>query len=658
MPKEQSTEMKEMDISWAAFIACHCSILTVEHLTATLHRYGKGTKFADLKLKRTKCSKIILNVLEPALLDQLIAHIGDKPYSIILDESTDVGNMKWMAYCIRYYNEEMGKMVVDFLGIHCVIRATAEVLESSFIQFLESVKLPLKNIVGLGTDGANNLCGMNNSLYTRLKKKIPHLVLVKCICHSLHKCSEYAIRELPSSLNFLVHETRNWFSNSSLRISEYNELHKKMFGTEAPKLKKLSTTRWLVFGEAIQATLDQWECLKKHFKIVSKLKTDEKTYTARILSEMYEDNSNYLYLLFLNPILKDVNNLNICFQASNADILSLYSELKVLLMSYANRIFKHSFLVPRSNTPKCVYSYLFHEDDIDRVMRALEKSNDEFNSSILLLQDVDLGMFFEQKCEEMKLSAEKVEVLRGRCLNFLKTLISELVKRLPNNLAVIYKLNVLSPFVCTSNIAVRPKGDELPWELADSNCNRQEIIQQWLRLGGMTYQEIVRTAGKTEVKDAVEFWTIVANIRNAIDEHIFTDLASFALRALSLPVSNAVVERIFSILNIVKSKIRNRMKLDMLVAILRIRSYFSVRKLCCETFKITKKMIELHNTNMYYRTGYNLSIKEDVLSNKEESLNDKNFDETKESLNEEKEQAWLEELMEELYEVWDTDAIF
>ena len=35
-------------------------------------------------------------------------------------------------------------------------------------------------MIGVGTDGASNLCGCNNSVYTRLKEKIPDLKLINC----------------------------------------------------------------------------------------------------------------------------------------------------------------------------------------------------------------------------------------------------------------------------------------------------------------------------------------------------------------------------------------------------------------------------------------------------------------------------------------------
>ncbi len=88
-------------------------------------------------------------------------------------------------------------------------------------------------------------------------------------------------------------------------------------------------------------------------------------------------------------------------------------------------------------------------------------------------------------------------------------------------------------------------------------------------------------------------------MKDALGDPIFKNISDFAILALTLPISNAAVERIFSILNLVKDKLRNRMAVKMLNAILHIRSYCNVRNMCCNTFKPTQRMYLLHNNSMY-----------------------------------------------------------
>lgn len=80
--KSESDETKYMEISLAAFIAEHSLVNAVDRLTELLKKYDR------LCMKITKCSSIILNVLEPVFWSRLVSEIGDKPYSIILHKST------------------------------------------------------------------------------------------------------------------------------------------------------------------------------------------------------------------------------------------------------------------------------------------------------------------------------------------------------------------------------------------------------------------------------------------------------------------------------------------------------------------------------------------------------------------------------------------
>lgn len=178
-----------------------------------------------------------------------------------------------MAFCIRYYSLSVSEMVTDFLGFIEIERDTAEILRDVFIDFLEQSKLNVKNLVGFGTDGASNLCGKNHSLFTLLQNIVPNLQLVKCICHSLNICSAKACEELPSTLEFLLRESRNWFSQSSLRQITYQSLFESLYdGKKPPRLVQLATTRWLSWYGCVKSILGQWLALKTHFNIVSQSK--------------------------------------------------------------------------------------------------------------------------------------------------------------------------------------------------------------------------------------------------------------------------------------------------------------------------------------------------------------------------------------------------
>ena len=72
----------------------------------------------------------------------------------------------------------------------------------------------------------------------------------------------------------------------------------------------------------------------------------------------------------------------------------------------------------------------------------------------------------------------------------------------------------------------------------------------------------------------------IFSYKNFGGKQVFRELSLYKLRLLTLPSSNAIVERGFSIMNSIKNKIRNRMLLILLDSLLRIRLHFLANKMC------------------------------------------------------------------------------
>jgi hypothetical protein len=75
-------------------------------------------------------------------------------------------------------------------------------------------------------------------------------------------------------------------------------------------------------------------------------------------------------------------------------------------------------------------------------------------------------------------------------------------------------------------------------------------------------------------EESIYFWKKVVNPKNAAGDYMFRELALFAFKMLSVPSSNTVVKRSFSVMNIIKSKLRNKMLLELLNAIMTIKLHF------------------------------------------------------------------------------------
>lgn len=332
-----SRDTKIAELKLAAYIACHSAVRGVDHLGELVKELFPCQATADIRLHRTKCGLLIKNVIAPTLIREMIADMGaGQRYSLLVDETTDVSCAKDLCICIRYFSLKNAKIVLALLGLVEVVSTTAEDLYQAVKLFLETNGLSLNKIVGLGTDGASNLCGVKNSLFTRLKAHNPHLELVRCVCHSLHLCAQAAFKELPANLDFLLRESFSWFSHSPNRRYDYRQLWQTLEPDSQPlKLVAPATTCWLSLSDCIIRILDQWDVLKLHFGLAAK---NERCYSARMLHDMYGDDTNRLYLLFLPPILAEFAKMNRLFQHREADQYKLSMDLQTFASGLLKRV--------------------------------------------------------------------------------------------------------------------------------------------------------------------------------------------------------------------------------------------------------------------------------------------------------------------------------
>jgi len=98
--------------------------------------------------------------------------------------------------------------------------------------------------------------------------------------------------------------------------------------------------------------------------------------------------------------------------------------------------------------------------------------------------------------------------------------------------------------------------------------------------------------------DTEQFWIFV------LQHQAFTEPATFVLTCLITPVSNAGVERIFSLVSSVKTKARNRMQLNLLDKIVRFMAELlfqaNVAKASLHLQKCYKKKIEQGLCRMFH----------------------------------------------------------
>ncbi len=343
--------------------------------------------FGTSKLVPKKLPHLVPGLPFPAKICQwLPKHIC----IFLLDDATDVSVTKHLCMCVRYFKEDVPSFITNFLTLLPVTLCTASSLFSDIKSYFDAHNFPLSNIIGLGTDGASNLSGIHNSVYTKVREHSPHCVLVKCIRHSLNLCGKYAFAQLPSSLTVLLSDTAKWFKFSSIRRSDYDRLFHVM-NTNIPNLHPSkflspSETRWLMTGKVINTVIIQWHELTAYFNCIKYTKN----YSCKSLLEMLHDRPNYVYLVFASLLINEFKKINASFQHTNADHCYLYRDLNAFYISLRSRICRNE------------------------LVRMYEKVE---NIHIRPITDIPFGARFYQELSETNFSNEQVLNIKHRGKN-------------------------------------------------------------------------------------------------------------------------------------------------------------------------------------------------------------------------------------------------
>ena len=186
-----------------------------------------------------------------------------------------------------------------------------------------------------------------------------------------------------------------------------------------------------------------------------------------------------------------------------------------------------------------------------------------------------------------------------RCEGMLSQAVRELEKRLTPSFSIFKSLKAFAPSSVLSQVHRVPYQD-LP--LPHLRANNESIIeQQYRKIMHISWIEEPIFNGEIP-QGSVPFWSGVRNYTKAGGNQPLKELADYALACLTTPTSNAVVERVFSILLNVKTKWRNSLGTEMVDSIIRIRSKLYFSNKCCKDFKITPKMVEKLNSTQLYST--------------------------------------------------------
>ncbi|XP_020237275.2 zinc finger MYM-type protein 1 [Cajanus cajan] len=154
----------------------------VDH-NEVIHKVIKNAR-GNLKLIAPTIQKDIVRSAASETTKAILDDLGDNLFSILIDESRDISVKEQMVVVLRYVNKK-GQVIERFLGLVHVSNTNALSLKIALESLFSKYGLSLSRLRGQGYDGASNMQGEFNGLKSLILKENCSAFYIHCFAHQL-----------------------------------------------------------------------------------------------------------------------------------------------------------------------------------------------------------------------------------------------------------------------------------------------------------------------------------------------------------------------------------------------------------------------------------------------------------------------------------------
>ncbi|CAG9564712.1 unnamed protein product [Danaus chrysippus] len=256
------------------------------------------------------------------VLKQVIEELNASPFpfSMQLDESTDVSQCSQLLVFVRYVKHDTRSIKEEFLFCDSLLETTKasdvfEMIKKFFIAQNVDWKTKLGSIC---TDGAPAMLGNTSGFAALIKKECPHVIITHCVLHR----HALASRTMPTFLKEVMStcvKIINFIRARALNHRLFKKLCQEM-GSEHEVLLYYTEVRWLSRGQVLKRLFELRE------EVLLFLKNKENS-----LYEYLEREDFVEGLAYLADIFTHLNEINLSLQGFAVTIVDASERLKGFL---------------------------------------------------------------------------------------------------------------------------------------------------------------------------------------------------------------------------------------------------------------------------------------------------------------------------------------
>ena len=546
-------------------------------------------------------------------------------FSLLFDE-TSTNKYKYGAFIARVINHEFTSVENLFISLFEVPKGDAESIYGLYAENITKKNIE-KKLVALCLDNCNVMRGKSNSLVSKVRERKPFLDFPPCLLHILNICEKSAFEFIPDEIEQFYRYVYTYFSSSLKRSSEFIKLQKKL-DISPTLINQPSHTRWLSWQTTISRIIEKWEALVKYFSDKGSSENNPRKFRRLIkLSDLARENSDevekierwttkaeefikqalkkeetYYYTIFLNDLLKHSSSFVKLFERDDLDVTTVYDHQLNFLSFYINRLRKFEHLGQK----------------VEFIMRNI--STNEFDNLYLMTEkeyEEDFISHFP-KIDLSRFGEEEKKIFLNNTKGYYKTILLKFKEYvdLENNL--FKSLKVL-------NVLQKSEEDIKIWKLLSNqfaylfNNDHSEFKREFSEFLNMNTSSITTT-------NTVLQWKEINGMKAGGNKK-FNSLIKLVQGLLTIPYSNAAIERTFSQLKLIKNNRRLQLSVGHLESFMILKNITKAVKtkkydsLCDDkTLKRVKNNIEVQQSLKFQKEKEESKNKKETLKNKLSNL--------------------------------------
>ena len=253
----------------------------------------KNAYFAEWLKKKTNkyTSNHIQNELVEIMSLEVLRSVVKKIqnanfYSIMADETADISNIEQLSFGVRYV--ENFEAFDTFIGLHELKNTTADHLVDTIKKILIACNFDFSKIRGQCYDKAASMSGEKSGVKTQIISDNEKALYIHCLNHGLNLAVMETLSQIKLFKNSLSYseELLILFKKSPKREHLFKDIKKSTLD-ESPGLKSFSRTRWTVKGESLSRIISNYQVIYQALKesYENETKADMK---SRINGVMYQ----------------------------------------------------------------------------------------------------------------------------------------------------------------------------------------------------------------------------------------------------------------------------------------------------------------------------------------------------------------------------------